>query len=460
MNITGIIGVILGALLTLFGLFVISLKGLIYLCQPNEVLIFSGKRRREGAREFGYRVQKGGRTWRIPFLERVDRLDLTNMIIELEARGAYAKGGVPLNVHGVANVKIAGHEPILNNAIERFLGKSRTEIAGIARATLEGSLRGVLATLTPEQLNEDRNLFAERLVQEVEHDLTQLGLVVDTLKIQNITDDVRYLDSIGRIRNSELLSTARVAEAVARADASVRQSENNEREIESSITAQLSVARADAERALADARSRRAAVVAEEEAIVAAQVAKAKAELEVQRARLEQVRKQLEADVVQPARAECEAMEQRAKADVAGIVEEGRARAEALKSLAKSWTEAGDQARQIFLMQKLEPIIDRLTDVVGETTYDRVTVIDQRNVGDKDALNPGRLLALNEQFKEVMGVDLADKLRKFGETPAPLPIEPAPAPVVRQTPKVEAEPEPEEPTAPPLPKTRWELRGE
>ncbi|MER3462489.1 MAG: flotillin family protein, partial [Armatimonadota bacterium] len=98
--------------------------------------------------------------------------------------------------------------------MERFLGKSRVEIMQIAKATLEGSLRGVLATLTPEEVNEDRILFAEKLVQEVEHDMTALGLVVDTLKIQQVTDDVKYLDSIGRIKSAEIVREARIAEAI------------------------------------------------------------------------------------------------------------------------------------------------------------------------------------------------------------------------------------------------------
>src|SRR6185436_19564972 len=130
--------------------------------------------------------------------------------------GAYSKGGVPLTVQGVANVKIAGHELVLNHAIERFLGKNRLEVMSIAKATLEGSLRGVLATLTPEQVNEDKILFADRLVQEVEHDMTCLGLVVDTLKIQNVADDVSYLNSIGRKQTAEVIRVARIAEARAK----------------------------------------------------------------------------------------------------------------------------------------------------------------------------------------------------------------------------------------------------
>ncbi len=458
MDVGAIIMFVLGVLVTLVVLLALSLRALFYVCAPNQVLIFSGQNRRVGGRAVGYRVLKGGNTLRRPFIEKVDTLDLSNMIIELNATGAYAKGGIPLNVQGVANVKVAGHEPVINNAIERFLGKSRAEIMGIAKATLEGSLRGVLATLTPEQINEDRNLFAEKLVQEVEQDMTSLGLVVDTLKIQNITDDVKYLDSIGRIRNAELLSAARVAEAQARADAVVRAAENQLQEVQAQITAQINVAKADADKRLTDALTRRDAVVAEERASVAALVAQAEASISVQNARLEQVRRQLEADVIQPAKAECEANDQKAAADVAPIIEDGKARAEALRKMARSWKDAGDQAREIFVLQKIEVIIKQLTATISDTNVEKLTLIDAKAAAGS-SMNPARLMALNEQFKQVFGFDLAEKLQGIVPT-APGAAKPAGTSVIEPTFKVVKEPEAHEPEPidpaqpPPIQETR------
>lgn len=416
---------VLGVLGVLLLLALVSLPRLIYICAPNEVLIFSGRRRREGTRSYGYRLIKGGRSFRVPLIERVDRMDLTNMVIDLTAQGAYSKGGIPLTVQGVANVKIAGYEPVLNNAIERFLTKSRVEVMEIAKATLEGSLRGILATLTPEQINDDKIMFAERLVQEVEQDMTDLGLVVDTLKIQNVQDEVKYLDSIGRKKNAEMISTARIAEASAKADAGVRTSENLEREVRAQMTAKMEIAKAEAGRRLIDAKTRREAVVAEERSTVVALVAQAKAEVEVQKARIEQVRRKLEADVVAPAKAQCEASEQAARASVANIVEEGAARADALRTLAESWKSAGDQARQLFVLQKLEPIIEQITATIGATPIEKMTVIDPRTSGGSGA-SPARLLALAEQFKEVLGIDVIEKVRALGEPKPAAPQEPAP----------------------------------
>lgn len=413
-----IVGVLIAAGIALF----ITVIRLVQICQPNEVLIFSGGRRRVGDRNVGYRIVKGDRGIRKPLIERVDKMDLTNMIIDVSAVGAYSKGGVPLTVQGVANVKVAGHEPVLNNAIERFLGKSREEIMSIAKATLEGSLRGVLSTLTPQQVNDDKLLFAERLVHEVENDMTSLGLVVDTLKIQNVQDDVKFLDSIGRKQTAEVLRVAKIAEARATAEAAIRSAENRQREVTAQISAQVDVVKADAQKRLTDTLTKRDAVVAEEQATVAAALAQAQAELAVQRARVEQVRGQLEADVIAPAKAACQEAEASAKADAAPIVQDGKARAEVLGQLAASWEKAGPNAREIFILQKLDKVIEAITDVIGDTPIEKVAFI---SGGDGNNL-PLKTAATLEGIQQVLGIDIKEKIDGWTNPrhPAPRALEP------------------------------------
>lgn len=421
----------IGVLLVLLFFSLFGLRGLIYTCAPNECLIFSGRRRRDDSGNIlGFRLIKGGTGIRIPLIEKVDRMDLTNIVIDIQAQNAYSKGGIPLTVQGVANVKVAGHEPLLNNAIERFLGKSRQEIMAVAKATLEGSLRGILATMTPEQVNEDKILFAERLVSEVEQDMTALGLVVDTMKIQNVQDEVKYLESLGRKRNAEIVSKARVAEASAKADSMVRTAENKEREAQAEIEASKEVARADAQRRLTDALTRRDAVVAEEQAKVIAMVAQAKADVEVQKARVEQVRRKLEADVIQPAIASAEAADASAKAQTATITQEALARAEALRSLAETWKKAGPNAREVLLSQKITHVISALTDTIPETEIEKVTMIDSRG-GSGAGDFARKAISTVEQVKQIFGIDLVDKLQQFG-TPAPTQVTVVQPPTPRQ----------------------------
>ena len=298
-----------------------SCSKLLYVSAPNEALIFSGRAAPGRAtREVGYRVVRGGRALRVPLFELIDSVDLTNIAIDIEVRGAYSKGGIPLNVHGVANIKLPGEEPLLNNAIERFLGKPRQEIMAIAKETLEGNLRGVLAQLTPEEVNQDKARFAHTLLEEAEHDLNRMGLVLDTLKIQNITDDVGYLNSIGRIQGARVRMDAAIAEAKATADASVQQAMNwrGLRDRQGGRRPRHRAARRRRSASL-DAQTRRAAMIAESEGQVAAQIAQVTAEIERQKARALQVKRQLDADVVQVAEADRRAREEEARGHAAAL---------------------------------------------------------------------------------------------------------------------------------------------
>ena len=362
--------------------FVVLLRQLYYICQPSEVLIFAGLRRDTGSgHTVGYRTVRGGSALRIPVLEEVMRLDLSNMIIDLRVENAYSKGGIPLNVSGVANIKISGDEPGIHNAIERLIGKSQEEIRHIAKETLEGNLRGVMASLTPEQLNEDKVTFARTLLEEAEDDLQRLGLVLDTLQIQNISDDVRYLDSIGRKQLVELKRDSRIAEAEAKSQSAVKQAENQRITDLRRLDKDLAIATANAEKRTTDALTRRAALIAEVEASVGAELARAEAELPVQTERIKQVTEQLQADIVAPAESECQTMMAEAKGEAATIIEQGRSQADGLRDLVESLKRSGDDAKRLFLLQKLEPLLTMLSDTVQPVEVEEVSLVAEKSAG-------------------------------------------------------------------------------
>jgi len=390
------------------------LRNLYYICQPSEVLIFAGASHNiEGGRRVGYRLVKGGSSIRTPLLERAFRMDLSNMIIELRVTGAYSKGGIPLTVEGVANIKVAGSEPTIHNAIERLLGKSRKEIETLARETLEGNLRGVLASLTPQQINEDKMAFAKSLLDEAEDDLEKLGLILDNLQIQNISDDVLYLDSIGRKQQAELQRDARIAEAEAKAKSAIRNAENERITALKRIERDIAVAKAEAERRVKNAITQRVAVVAEAEAEIASEVARRQAEVAVQNERIKQVEQQLQADVVAPAEAQCKRAISRAKGDASRIIEDGKAQAEGSKRLAESWKAAGPAAREIFLFQKLEILLKTMVDTVPEVDVHNVTVIDSNNGN-----GASKIASFMEQMRQTTGLDIVDAVRSFsGQQP-------------------------------------------
>lgn len=400
-------------------------KNVLYVCPPNEVLIFSGATPRMTAegRKISYRIVKGGRTLRIPLLEAVDAMDLSNMIIELKVKGAYSKGGIPLTVQGIANIKVPGEEPLIHNTIERFLGKSRAEIMDVARETLEGNLRGVLSSLTPEQVNQDKEAFAGRLTEEAEHDLSNLGLVLDTLKIQNVTDDVGYLDSIGRMRSAEVRKNAQIAEAQAKAQTAEQKWRNTMEAELGKLNAQIQVTHADNTRRVSDAQTKRGAMIAEQQGEVQALIAQTQAEIQMQDARIEQVKLQLEADMIQPAEAQRQQAEQLAKAEAAKIVEQGRATATVLKNIALVYRQSGAAGRDVLLMQKLVPTMEKVLESMNDVKIDKLTVLAPGSgAGVGGGSLAAQLVATNEQIKAATGLDVPQLVKdRFAAPGTPVP---------------------------------------
>ena len=404
----------LGTILLLIGVAaVLVVKTLLYVCLPSEVLVFSGRSRRTAdGKTAGYRIIRGGRALRVPLFETVDRMDLTNMIIEVQVRNAYSKGGIPLAIQGVANIKIPGTEPLLNNCLERFLGKTRPEIMQIARETLEGNLRGVLAKLTPEEVNEDKESFASQLTAEVLVDFHRLGLEMDTLKIQNVSDDVGYLDAIGRAISAKIIRDAKVAEARNKAQADEQKWVNTKNAEVAKLNAEIEIARRENDTRLADARSKRQAMIAHELAAVRELQAKAEAEVAMQDARIEQVRLQLKADVLQPAEAARREAEEAARGRASKIIEQGEATARVLEDIASRYRGAGDAGRDILLMQKLVPLLASVSGSMGDLKVDRLTVLGGgADAGEGERL-ASKLVRTSEEVKAATGIDLPETLRK------------------------------------------------
>lgn len=394
------------------------LRRFLYICRPNQVLIFSGRQHQlPDGTKVGFRVIFGGRAWRVPVIERVDRMDMTVMPIEIAVTQAYSKGGIPLAVRAIANVKISSDPTRIVNAVERFLGKDRQELKRVARETLEGTLRGVLAMLTPEEVNENRLKFAESLAEDVEDDFNKLGLQLDTLKVQHVSDEVQYLESIGRARTANVIKEAEIAESDAK-----RQADNRAAD----ALARGQIAKEDADRAIVLKRNDQRRIAAEYEARAEAELRRATEAGEQARAEAEQalqtVRRELEvlrlqAEVTIPADTERRARELIAKGDAAPIEEDGKALATALELLAAAWATAGPHARDIFVIQQLEKVLATIVARLAELRVGEVHVIDP---GDGSALPnylagfPAAVTAVLKSFAQSTGIDVAEVLTRDG----------------------------------------------
>ena len=384
---------------------------MIRICRPNEMLVVTGSRSNQGQQGIkGYRVvANGGWTFVKPILETARRMDVTLLPVMVEVKNAYSKGGTPLNIQAIANVKVSSEPEVRNNAIERFLGRDREEIVQVARENLEGNLRSVLAQLTPEEVNEDRLRFAERIAEDVGDDLRRLGLQLDTFKIQSVSDDVDYLNSISRRRVAQIVRDAEIAEAEAIGEAERKEAEMEEvaevvrTEAETVVLEKDNAVRTKVAQMEKQARS-------EEERTTAAELeAKAKAQQKLQKVRSELERLRLQAEEVLPAQASQKARELRARGQAAATAEDVKASALVNDLLTQVWEDAGSTAELVFLLQQIEMVLDQATRLPSRLTLHRVTSLD-----GNDATSLASLVALNhvvvrqffEQVKEILGIDL------------------------------------------------------
>lgn len=192
---------------------------------PNQAAVISGRSRKlADGTQVGYRLVRGGATLVFPFLEKVEYLDLNVITVPLATSRAYTVQGVPVSVKAVANVKIKGDDTSLRSAAERFLGMPQEQFHRLVFQTLEGHLRAILGTLTVEEINNDRQSFAQKLTTEAAGDLEKMGIGLDALTIQEISDEEGYLDALGKRRTAEVKRDAEIGQAEANRDSKIKAS--------------------------------------------------------------------------------------------------------------------------------------------------------------------------------------------------------------------------------------------
>jgi len=195
-------------------------------CGPNQVMVISGRGK------LGFRIIKGGGTFIVPIVERVDILSLEDMALEVKCEDVYTSEGVPITVDGVAVVKVASDSESIRTAAEQFLSKQRPEIANIAAQTLEGHLRAILGTLTVEEVYQDRDKFAQSVQNVAAVDMANMGMSIVAFTIREVSDKREYLNSLGRKRTAEVQRDARIGRAQAERDALIKSAlANQEAEI-------------------------------------------------------------------------------------------------------------------------------------------------------------------------------------------------------------------------------------
>jgi flotillin len=216
---------------------------------PNQVLVVSGRKYRfvdaDGTvRTRGFRIVKGGGTFVLPVLEKVDVLSLELMTIDVVTPEVYTVKGVPVKVDGVAQIKVKGDDVSIATAAEQFLSKGTEEIRSIATQTLEGHLRAILGTLTVEEIYQNRDAFAAKVQEVAAGDMANMGLGIVSFTIRDIRDSQGYLEALGKPRIAQVKRDAVIAQAEADRDAMIKSAQAQQAGQEAKFAADTKIAEA------------------------------------------------------------------------------------------------------------------------------------------------------------------------------------------------------------------------
>lgn len=197
---------------------------------PDQVAIITGatkKIRDENGKvvdKVGYRIVRGGATFVWPIREMVQYLPLTLMTLPVIVKDAPNKDGVKVSIEVVANVKVKGEDKAIAKAVECFL-KDPSKVKETVTETLEGQLRSIVGTMTIEELNQDRKTFEKNILEAAVSELEKMGIEVKNIPIKRVSDEVGYIDALGKKRTAEVKRDAEIGQAQATAEAKKKSSE-------------------------------------------------------------------------------------------------------------------------------------------------------------------------------------------------------------------------------------------
>jgi len=202
-----------GTSIAVIGLFLFTLAvfGTIYvatsrykLAPSDKILVVYGNVKDSGAAAC---YHGGGKiVW--PLIQHYAYLDLKPMTIRIDLQHALSQQNIRINVPSTFTIGISTAPSIMQNAAERLLGLSQPQIEDMASEIIFGQLRLTIATLTIEQINQDREVFLKQVSSNVDSELHKIGLYLINVNITDITDEAEYIVSIGAKAAAEAIASA------------------------------------------------------------------------------------------------------------------------------------------------------------------------------------------------------------------------------------------------------------
>lgn len=419
---------------------------------PDTAYIISGMGKR--------RILIGKSGFKLPFFERLDKLSLRVMQVDVKTSEAVPTNEfINVTVDGVANIKISSNPELLNRSAEALLGMSQKELISLVTQVLEGNMREIVGSVGLKEMVQDRQGVAKKITENVVPDMEKLGIEVVNFNIQNFKDGAGTIENMGIDNVEQIRKQAQIAKANAQRDISIASANAQEEanavkvETEKKIAEQNAAlaiqqaemkVKADTKRAEADAAysiqqetERKTIEVTRSDADIARKVKEAELaekEIALKERKLDaEVRKQAdamkyraekeaEADLIRRQRdaeakayeAQKEAEARKAAADAQryameqeaeGIRAKGLAEAEAIEKKAEAQKKMGEASILEMYLSALPEVVKNAASPLAQT--DRIVMYGDGNATKvvKDVMSSTNQVI--EGVKESTGIDLA-----------------------------------------------------
>jgi flotillin len=198
-------------------------------CPSNRILVVYGKVGGQRAA----RCIHGGGTFVVPLLQSYSFLTLEPTTIDIELKSALSKKNIRVNVPSTFTIGVSTDPNIMNNAAERLLGLDEHHINTQAKDIILGQMRLVIATLSIEEINQDREKFLDLVNKNVNFELNKIGLEMINVNIRDITDESGYIEALGQKAAAEAINKAKIEVAAAEREGAIGEAENmRERDVQ------------------------------------------------------------------------------------------------------------------------------------------------------------------------------------------------------------------------------------
>ena len=368
-------------------------------CPSDKILVIYGTTSNGGSAKCIH----GGGAFVWPVVQDYAYLSLTPISIEANLTNALSRQNIRVDVPCRFTVGISTEGDSMNNAAERLLGLSANDIQEMARDILFGQLRLVIASMSIEELNSDRDKFQENIMTNVEIELKKIGLKLINVNVTDIKDESGYIEALGKEAAAKAINEAKVSVAEQDKIGEIGRAEANAKAIAGENNAKVEIANSDAERREKEAEAGRRAVAAEKVAQAKALEEAYSAERQAELARAERERASQQANVIVAqevekqrlvieAEAEAEQKRVNAKGEADAIFAKMEAEAKGLYEVLTKQAQGYDkmiqaaggdptQAYTLLLLEKLPELVRTQVEAIKGINIDKVTVWDNGAAG-------------------------------------------------------------------------------